>query len=374
MKHLYDSSIESSRRAEISWRSLQRAMPALAPAPGRPASAGVPMRHARVRAPHLRGCGSVALWMLVCSATAFAAVDGTVINRTTGKPQAGAAVTMIDLTQGMKPAGSVRTDAEGKFHFDQDLQGPALIQVLHDGVTYNQHIQPGAAAPHEVGVYDASKRPGGAKMAQHMILLEPAGDQLSVTETFFFDNRGNTTFHDADAGTLRFFVPKNSNPPSVMATGPQGMPIPRQPKADESGVYSVDFPVRPGETRFDVRYSMPFTAPGAFAGKVLYKDVVTRVAVPAGVTLSGGGVKQIGQEPSTQALVYEVAGAEYKLNVEGSGALATMAAAEEESSGPQIQQVLPRVYKRVEWIVAAALLALACGFVMLYRKGAGSQA
>ncbi len=314
------------------------------------------------------------LSILLCSAAAFASVGGTVINRTTGKPQAGAAVTMIDLTQGMKPAGSVRTDAQGEFHFDMDLQGPALIQVFHDGVTYNERIQPGAAAPHEVGVYDASKQPGGAKVAQHMVLLEPAGDQLSVTETFFFDNRGNTTFHDADAGTLRFFVSKNANPPTVMASGPQGMPIPRQPKTHESGVYSVDFPVRPGETRFDVRYSMPFTAPGVFAGRVLYKDVSTRIAVPAGVTLSGDGVKQIGQEPSTQAVVYEVAGTQYKLNVEGSGALTAMAAAEEEASGPQIQQVLPRVYKRVEWIVAAALLALACGFVMLYRKGAGSRA
>ncbi len=36
-------------RAKVSWRTLQRAVPALVPTPGRRASAGVPVRHARVQ-------------------------------------------------------------------------------------------------------------------------------------------------------------------------------------------------------------------------------------------------------------------------------------------------------------------------------------
>ncbi|HWR54135.1 MAG TPA: hypothetical protein VN428_23695 [Bryobacteraceae bacterium] len=312
------------------------------------------------------------LALLLTAASAFAAVDGVVINKTSGKPQAGANVTLLLLSAGMQPGGSAQTDAEGKFHFEQNLAGPALIQVHYQDVTYNQQIQPGTAAPHEIAVYETSKDPGQAKVSQHMLVLEPTGDQLQISETFFFSNTGNTTFHDADAGTLRFFVPKGANPPAVLVTGPNGMPLQRQPKTHESGVYSVDFPVRPGETRFDVRYTMPFTAPGAFSGRTLYK-VATRFAVPPGVTLTGDGLAQIGQEPQSQALIYETAAAAYKLTVEGSGALAAAsAAAGEEDSGPQIQQILPRIYDRVSWIVAAAMIALMCGFVILYRKGAGS--
>jgi hypothetical protein len=205
-----------------------------------------------------------------------------------------------------------------------------------------------------------------------MLVLEPAENQLNVSETFFYSNDGNTTFHDPQAGTLRFFVPKDANPPTVMVTGPQGMPIQREPKTREAGVYAVDFPIRPGETRFDVRYTMPFETPGVFAGKSLYGGVITRFAVPNGVTLAGDGLKQLGQEPSTQASIYETAATAYKLKVEGSGALqaAAATAGEDEEAGPQIQRILPSVYERAGWIVAAALVALACGFAMLYRRGA----
>jgi hypothetical protein len=156
----------------------------------------------------------------------------------------------------------------------------------------------------------------------------------------------------------------------VTVTGPQGMPLQREAKTREAGAYSVDFPIRPGETRFDVRYNMPFTPPGVFAGKTFYHDVTTRFAVPSGVTLTGDDLKSLGQEPTTQAAIFETNAASFKLNLEGSGSLQTAAAATEEDSGPQIEQILPPVYERAEWIIAAALVALACGFVMLYRRGA----
>ena len=48
------------------------------------------------------------------------------------------------------------------------------------------------------------------------------------------------------------------------------------------------------------------------------------------------------------------------------------AAANEEGSdedGPSIQQILPRVYERLAAIMIPALLILALGFVLLYRRG-----
>ncbi len=307
---------------------------------------------------------------------AFPAVDGIVINRTAGKPQAGTTVVLVKIgQQGMQPSGSVKTDAEGRFHFDADIEGPALLQVTYQGVTYNHQLQPGAPAG-EFSIYEASKQPGAAKVATHTLILEPGADQLSVTETFFFRNDGTTTFHDPDAGTLRFVLPKTAQPPTVMVTGPQGMPLQREPKTHESGVYSVDFPVRPGETRFDVRYAVPFKTPGVFAGKSLYGDTPLRIAVPNGVTVAGDGVKQIGTEPTMQAAIYEVAGATYRLSIEGAGALQRAAASsdDEEDAGPRIQEILPRVYDRAPWVIAATLVALACGFVILYRKGSGAKA
>lgn len=315
----------------------------------------------------------LALLACLAAAPAFAAVDGTVVNRTTGKPQPGATVTLIELTSGMQPAGSTTTDAQGRFHFDRDPQGTALLQVSHQGVTYSQHIQAGQGANQEIGIYDSSKQPGAAKVTNHLILLEPTAGRLNVDETFFMENSGKTTFNDSSGGTLRFYIPKGAEGVNVFATGPQGMPIPQQPKPLGNGAYSVDFPVRPGETRFNVRYSMPFTAPGTLEGRSFYPGVPARVATPHGVTISGDGVKQIGEEPTMHVTVYEAAGAEFKLAIEGTGALRAAPAGEEDSA-PQVEQVLPRVYQRVWLIVAASLMALACGFAMLYRRGAGSRA
>lgn len=315
----------------------------------------------------------LALFACLAAATAFAAVDGTVVNRTTGKPQPGATVTMIELTAGMQPAGSTTTDAQGRFHFDRDPQGTALLQVNHQGVTYSQHIQAGQGTNQELSIYDSSKQPGAAKVTNHLMLLEPTGDRLNVDETFFMENGGKTTFNDPDGGTLRFYVPKEAEGTNVSATGPQGMPIPQQPKALKNGAYVVDFPVRPGETRFNVRYSMPFTAPGTLEGRSYYPGVPARIATPRGVTISGEGVKRVGEEPTMHVAIYEATGAQFKLAIEGTGALRA-ASADEEDSAPQVEQVLPRVYQRLWLIVAASIIALAFGFVMLYRRGAGSQA
>ena len=56
---------------------------------------------------------------LCLAAAASAAIDGTVTNRTTGKPQAGATVTLFKITQnGPESLESVKSDAAGKFHIE----------------------------------------------------------------------------------------------------------------------------------------------------------------------------------------------------------------------------------------------------------------
>src|ERR1017187_10432020 len=68
---------------------------------------------------------SAALLLLVVPL--LAAVDGTVVNKTTGQPQSGATVTLYKLGQaGMESVESVKSGAQGKFHIDQTPQGPHL--------------------------------------------------------------------------------------------------------------------------------------------------------------------------------------------------------------------------------------------------------
>ena len=74
------------------------------------------------------------------------AVDGQVLNQTTGKPQAGATVTLFKLggSAGPEVLDSVKSGADGKFNIDKQLPpGPGMIQTAFDGVTYNHMLPPG---------------------------------------------------------------------------------------------------------------------------------------------------------------------------------------------------------------------------------------
>ena len=92
---------------------------------------------------------SPATLIFLLASQACAAIDGFVLNGTTGKPQQGSTVTLFQTTQqGPQNLGSVKTDATGKFVFTQDVQagvggGPLLLQAVYDGVQYNKTLPPG---------------------------------------------------------------------------------------------------------------------------------------------------------------------------------------------------------------------------------------
>jgi hypothetical protein len=325
--------------------------------------------------------------LLAAAAAAFAAVDGTVINQTSGQPVAGADITVLKLTQsGPEQMANGKSDANGHFSFNLTFEpGPHLIEVLHDGITYNTLLTPARPSTGvQLNVYDASKNPGAAHVAQHIVFLEPTAQQLGVSETYLLDNNGKVTYNDNDAGTLRFLVPAAAVKDSlkVNATEPGGLPLEQSPEdTRRKGVYKLAFPIKPGETRIDVNYALPPSDPATFSSEVFFKGAPTRLVVPNGVSLQGDGVKALGQEPDTQANIYETNAATFQVTVQGTGTLRSSqnagpppgggaGAADSDDSGPALRVILPPGFedRRIP-ILGLALAALALGFVLLYRKG-----
>jgi hypothetical protein len=302
----------------------------------------------------------------------FAAVDGTVVNKTTGQPQSGATVTLYKLGQaGMESVESVKSGAQGKFHIDQTPQGPHLIQTAYDGVTYNHMLPPGSATSGlSLDVYNSSKQPGAARISRHFLIFQPSGAQMSVNEGFIFTNGGTTTYNDPDGGTLKFYLPTAAKGiAQVKATAPQGMPIDRAPdKTKQKDIYKVDFPIKPGETNIQVTYLVPYSSSAVFEGKTIGKtEEPTLLVVPNGVTLKGEGVENKGQEPRSQASVYSVKTASYKVEIAGSMPAAA-ADADAGDSGPAVEEIAPKIFQQnMKWILALALGILALGFILLYR-------
>ncbi len=324
---------------------------------------------------------SAILPILFLSSSAMAAVSGTVTNGTTGKPQANTTVTLYKFGQGgMEPAGSTKTDAQGNFTIAKDPQspGPKMVRVEIDGVTYNKIMPPGApttGVPLEV--YNASKQPGNAKVSKHMLLFEPAGGQMTVNETLLVKNDGKTTWSDPQNGTIRFFLPAGANGTvDAKGTAPDGMPVPvPTEKTGKPDVYTAKFEIKPGETRFDLTYTVPYNTGDAYEGKIGSKDDNTYLIAPNGVTLQGDGLTDLGTEPRTQAHIFGLPKEAYKITLTGAEAAAPAAAAPDQAdnTGPQIEQIMPRVNSQAKTIMVLALGILALGFVLLYRASDSSK-
>ena len=210
---------------------------------------------------------------------AFAAVDGTVLNATSGKPQANVTVTLVQPSQtGMDTIGSVKSDAAGRFHFDKDgaAGGPQLLQAIFSGVTYTKMIPPGTPPTGvQVEVYDATSKADVAQVSQDLILFQPSETQIGVNQSVFFQNSTKTTFYDAKNGSLHFYLPPEANGTvNVTVTAPGGMPVARSAeKTGQKNIYSVDYPIKPGESRFDLTYTLPASKPMIVSGKSCTRKV-----------------------------------------------------------------------------------------------------
>jgi len=275
----------------------------------------------------------------------------------------------------MVQLGKTSTDSKGQFKIDKQIPpGPGLIQATFQGTTYNQIITPGMATTGvQVKVYDATKKAGVAKTMEHLILLEPGIENLRVSETFVLDNETNLTFNDPAKGSIQFYLPPaTGGKAQVVITAPGGMPITRPPaKTPSADIYKIDYPVKPGETRMDVTYSVP--AADKFAGKVVASGAATHLVTPPTVTVTGDGIESAGQEPQTQANIYNLSGLEYHLLITGIGSLRGEDSAQaqgEDSGSPQVEIKKPRLYAQLFWVLGLAFGILALGGTMLFRRGA----
>jgi hypothetical protein len=312
------------------------------------------------------------------TATAHASIDGIVVNRSTNQPQPGVNITLVKPgQQGMQTIGTTVSDATGHFVFEKDQPGggPQLLQALYKGVNYNKLMTPNIPTSNvQLEVYEATKSPAVAREAQHMMLIEPNASSIAVSENVEIVNDSTTTYNNPSVGSLRFFLPPAANGQvRVQVQGPQGMPLPRAAETTETeGIFKVDYPIKPGETQFEVDYALPVGSPFTYRGEVVgIKGMPAgplRLIAPAGVTLAGKDLQSVGTEPKTQASIYTViASGAFSADITGVGSLRPPETTEaDQSDSPQVTEGQPQVYRHLGWLLGLALSILAVGLVFLY--------
>jgi hypothetical protein len=287
-------------------------------------------------------------------------------------------VMLIQPTQaGMKNLGTTKTDAQGHFSFDSnDDAGPRLVQAVFEGVDYNHMVPPGMPSTGlQIPVFDSTKKEGTAKVTQHFIVLQPGDKDMTVSEGLLYVGDPNLTYNDPVNGSVRFYVPPDAQGLGNVTVNPAGgMPIQRPAlKTKEPDIYKVDYPVRPGETRFDINYTVPMASPMVFTDKEIHPEAAANLVVPNGVTVKSDDLELAGTEPKTQASIYRIKNASFsgfKVEVQGTGLLQDQSQSQgsgDDSGQPQVEEVKPRIYESMYWILGMAFAILGLGSVLLAR-------
>jgi hypothetical protein len=195
---------------------------------------------------------------MVFGVSAFAAaVEGTVTNKTTNKPGANDDVVLIALAQNMQEVAKTKTDSRGHYRIDLPDSGMHLIRVDHQKASYFGPVAPGATNVN-VTVYDVSPKVDALTMEADMIRVETDDQGLHVIESYFVKNDSAPPRTQLGPKSFEIYLPAEAKIDASIAMGPSGMPVASAPvPSGEPGHYAFIFPVRPGETRFQVEYHLP---------------------------------------------------------------------------------------------------------------------
>jgi len=246
--------------------------------------------------------------MLLCALSLATNLKGTVKNGTTGKPAGGDDVVLLDMSQGMTEAARTKADSQGHFSFHyEETGGPHMVRVLHQGVNYfpqGSIIPPGASTA-EVTVYDAAAKVPDISLTVDMMRAQTEGNNLQVTELWVVNNASSPPRTQMSDNAFEIMLPAGAQLDGSMASGPGGQPVTSAPvPQSEKNKYAFIFPVRPGETRFQVSYHLPYSGKIRIGPKPLYPTNHVVVMLPKTMQFAGSGYQTMtGGDPDANIQV-----------------------------------------------------------------------
>jgi hypothetical protein len=256
-------------------------------------------------------------------------LTGTVTNGTTSVAAAGDDVILIRLAQGMEEAARTKTDAKGAFHFDlKDAQGPHLIRVVHQGVTYH-HMAPPGTTTADVQVFDVAKKVDNITATADLLYVQAKPDELGVTRIFAVNNASKPPRTQMNDRNFEFYVPIDAKIDGAQAQTAGGQWVESEPVAQpEKGRYAFVFPLRPGQTDFQITYRMPYSGSAKIDPKPLYSLQHLVVILPTTIQFLAekDGTYDNKQPPNQPGAIAEVAsntqiGQPLSFTVSGTGVL-----------------------------------------------------
>ena len=230
---------------------------------------------------------------VVAALSAFVSAEsitGTVINKTNNKPAAGDDVVLIRLAQGMQESTRTKTDSKGRFTLELPDAGVHLVRVTHDKANYFRPAPPGTQSV-EVEVFDAAVKVAGVSSEADVMRIQSdeSGKTLKVVENFFVKNESNPPKTQFGDRPFEFYLPEGAVVEGSAALGPGGMPVQAAPAPlGDPNHFAFIFPIRPGETRFQITYHLPYSGSIKLGPRPTMTTDTVAIMMPKSMTFKAG--------------------------------------------------------------------------------------
>ena len=165
-----------------------------------------------------------------------------------------------------------------------------MVRATHEGVNYFPQggpLMPGATTV-EFTVYDSAKKLDGLSQTVEVDRYQADGKQLQGIVLYAIRNQSQPprTLAD-DKRTFEVVLPEGAEVESAQAKGPGGQPIAVElSPTSQKNHYAFNYPLRPGETQFQVSYHMPYSSEASISPRPLADVQHFVVMTPKGMTFT----------------------------------------------------------------------------------------
>lgn len=234
-------------------------------------------------------------------------VTGSVRNGTTGKPAAGVDVVILNLSQGMNEAGSTKADPQGRYSLPlSGGQAPHLVRVNYQGANYFKMVPPGTTTA-DIDIYESAKQVDGLSGTARVVRAQAQSGTLQFIELYAVNNKSNPPRTVAGDNTFEIVLPEGATIDEANAQGPNGQPIQSMPvPTKQKNHYAFTFPLRPGETRFQIAYHLPYSGDATLSPQNLIPFDHFVTVIPQSMTFEAKNASQfspMADQPGTTVQV-----------------------------------------------------------------------
>lgn len=324
--------------------------------------------------------GGALLFFVFAAAAQAGTVSGVVHNGTnSNKIAPDVDVLLIQLQGGMSVVASTKTDAEGRYHFDNPGigQGPMLLRAVYRGVFFHQPLVPGTSNV-DITVYEPTTNPGAIQVPLRLLVFQPNGDKLMVGEEYSIQNNSNppAAYYKQD-GNFEFTIPQGADLDQVSTFGPSGMPV-RQGTIDKGkGRYAISYAFQPGQNGVRISYIVPYKDNQAQLREASTYDAQrVLLVIPPTMQVSSAGFSAAGTEQGYNVFSKESmkAGTGFDVSVSGTAPPPADTSAQDPANGHDSGsdatiESAPARLDNEKWILLGGLAAIfAVGVGLLLRK------